>query len=83
MEDYFAVQMSAESHLLVNSCIRNRIFFYGTFAFDNLDLLSRLCVMPEQERTAEGMRRHLAADGAKRAASNSLSPPRKFDDASL
>lgn len=45
--------------------------------------LSRLCVMPEQERTAEGMRRHLAADGAKRAASNSLSPPRKFDDASL
>lgn len=55
----------------------------ANFAFDHLAPRSRLCVMPEKERMAEQMRRHSAADGAKRAASKSLSPPRTFDDASL
>lgn len=47
--------------------------------------LSHLTAMRDagQERMAERMLRHSAADGAKRAASKSLSPPRKFDDASL
>lgn len=76
MEDDSPVQITAESHLLVNSCIRNRIFFYGTFAFDGMRDAG-------QERMAERMLRHSAADDAKRAASKSLSPPRKFDDASL